>query len=382
MLLSKSRKFIAFCFLLITFSFQSSADLKDGFPANGESVLLIYTTATDFSTELKAAFIEALTEISSSITVDEVQISIGDGSGPGFYDELVNQTGEKSLSKWCQVYDLRFRDDRNNVGWTGQSQEDVITYIGVNTDWELFQDYLNMGGSLFLQGEHHDFYVRNSNLMMFINSVAKSPITQKFVSIQVERFDITDFSSNVENFSSDFNALDGGKLQGNFIGGIDLATKGSGLPLTTLKNGSMAMALAYLPSHLKTDMGRMVVSFESNAFAEDGLKNSTSKAWIQNVYDLLSGCYRYDIKKSFEPDTGKVGQEGTFKIFYENNGAQELQNFTIRDTIPSCLEFISSTPMPTGNNGNAFWWDLPNVPSGSSGEINVRFKSINLPPCN
>lgn len=382
MLFNGFRKFYAFSFLILVLSSSLIADLKDGSPANGESILLIYTTATDFSTELKTAFIEALTEMSPSATIDEVQISIGDGAGPGFYDELVNQTGENNLSNWCQVYDLRFRDDRNNVGWTGQAQEDVITYIGNNTDWELFQNYLNIGGSLFLQGEHHDFYVRNSNLMMFINSVATQPISQKFVSIQVERFDITDFSSTIENFSSDFNTLNGGKLQGNFIGGIDIATKGSGRPLTTLKNGNMAMALAYLPTDLKTDMGRMVVSFESNAFAEDGLKNSTSKAWIQNVYDLLSGCYRYNIEKTFEPDTGKVGQEGTFKIFYENSGVQELQNFTVRDTIPSCLEFISSSPAPSGNNGNAFWWDLSKVPSGSSGEIIVTFKSTHLPPCN
>ncbi len=376
----KQGKRLFFLFISI-FTFSLQADLKDGPPADGESILLIYTTVTDFSTDLKTSFIEALTAVSPSAQVDEIKIAIGDGSGPGFYDELVAQTGEKTLSKWCQVYDLRFRDDRNNVGWTGQSQEDVITYVGTNTDWELFEEYLDMGGSLFLQGEHHDFYVRNSNMIMFINSVATSPITQQFISIQVERVDITDFSSTIENFNSDFNSLDGGKLRGNYVGGVDIVTKGSGQPLTTLKSGAMAMALVYLPENLKTSMGRLIVSFESNAFAEDGLKNSTSTAWIQNVYDLLSGCYRYEIEKTFEPDTGKVGQEGTFKIHYKNNGEQDLQNFVVRDTIPTCLEFISSNPAPSGISGNAFWWNLPNMSPGESGDIIVTFKSIKLPPC-
>lgn len=370
-------------FLLLSFCIISiQADLKDGPPVDGESILLIYTTATDFSTDLKTAFIEALTAFSPSALVDEVQIATGDGSGPGFYDELVAQTGETSLYKWCQVYDLRFRDDKNNVGWTGQAQEDVITYIGTNTDWELFADYLDIGGSLFLQGEHHDFYVRNANLIMFINSVAASPITQTYASIQVDRVDVADFSSTIENFNTDFNSLDGGALRGNFVGGIDIATKGSGQPLTTLKSGAMAMALAYLPENLKTSMGRLVVNFESNAFAEDGLKNSTSTAWIQNVYDLLSGCYRYEIEKTFEPDTGKVGEEGTFKIHYQNNGGQDLQGFVVRDTIPTCLEFISSNPAPSGNNGNAYWWNLPDVAPGESGDIIVTFESVQLPPCN
>jgi uncharacterized repeat protein (TIGR01451 family) len=357
------------------------ADTVDGPPADGESVLIIYTSAstTGFSTDLRNAFKDALLSITPAPTITEVEVKTGDGTGPGFYDELVAQTGQKDLSNWCQVYDLRFRDDRNNIGWTGQNQEDVLTYVGTNTDWELFENYLNAGGSLFLQGEHHDYYIRDANLIMFINDVALQPITQMYANIHIDQGQINTFSADPDNFNTDFNNLNGGYLTGNYAGGIDTANAGSGRPITTLDIG--AMALAWLPQDLKTVMGRMVVSFESNAFAESELQNATSKAWIQNVYDLLSGCYRYDFQKSFVPDTLKLHQEGTFKLAYKNNGAHDMQNFVVSDTIPSCLEFISSTPAPTGNTGNYYWWNISSVPKGGSGIITVNYRSISMPPC-
>ena len=91
-------------------------------------------------------------------------------------------------------------------------------------------------------------------------------------------------------------------------------------------------------------MGRLIVSFESNGFAEPQLQNETSKGWIQNAYDLLSGCYRYDPTKDFTPDTIQVNSEGVFTLSYENNGVHDMYNVKISDTIPTCLEFISSTP--------------------------------------
>ncbi len=353
------------------------ADTIPGPPPDGETVLIIYTSTTDFNISLKDAFKDALTSITPPATVTEVEIKLGDGSSPGFYDELVAQTGESELSEWCQVYDLRFRDDKNNIGWTGQNQEDVLTYIGNNTDWELFEDYLNIGGNLFLQGEHHDYYIRDVNLLMFINYVAQQPITQQYVDIHMDEVAINTFASDPENFSTDFNDLTTGFITGNFAGGINLSNTGSGRPVTTLDIG--AMALAYLPQDLKTSMGRLIVSFESNGFAEPQLQNETSKGWIQNAYDLLSGCYRYDLTKDFTPDTIQVNSEGTFTLSYENNGVHDMFNVTISDTIPTCLEFISSTPAPTGNTNNYYWWIIPTIPKGSSASITVNYRCISLP---
>ncbi len=376
-LCGNTQSIICICFTIFILNANAFSDTIVGPPPDGESCLLIYTSATEYNVGLKDAYKEALLGITPPAEVTELEIKSGDGSGPGFYDELVAQTGKKELSDWCQVYDLRFRDDKNNIGWTGQNQEDVLTYIGTNSDWQLFEDFLNIGGNLFLQGEHHDYYIRDANLIMFINNVAVQPITQQYVNIHMDGFDITDFSATPENFSTDFNDLTTGALSGFFIGGISLNSAGSGRPITTLDVG--AMALAYLPQDLKTTMGRLVVCFESNAFAEPTLANATSKGWIQNVYDLLSGCYRYDLTKDFVPDTILVNTEGTFILTYENNGEHDMKNVMISDTIPTCLEFLSSTPAPTGNTNNYYWWTIPTIAQGSSAKITVNYRCISMP---
>lgn len=354
-----------------------SGDTIVGPPADGEAVLIVYTNTTGFCTALKDAFKNALTSITPPATVTEVVVKAGDGGKPGFYDELEAQTGKKELSSWCQVYDLRFRDDRNNIAWTGQNQEDVLTYVGTNTDWKLFEEYLNKGGSLYLQGEHHDYYIRNANLMMYINHVALKPINQQYADIHMDQVAITNFAATPENFSTDFNNLTGGSINGNFAGGINLKNIGSGRPITTLDIG--AMALAYLPQDLKTTMGRLVVCFESNAFAETDLQTATSKGWIQNVYDFLSGCYRYEFTKSFTPDTIQIESDGVFTLDYQNNGDHDMANVRISDSIPTCLQFISSTPPPTGNTGNFYWWTIPTIPKKTSATIKVNYRCISMP---
>jgi len=353
------------------------ADTIPGPPEDGESVLILFTSTTEYSIALKDAYKDALESIASPAVVTVVEIKSGDGSDPGFYDELVAQTGKKELDDWCQVYDLRFRDDKHMTQWTGQDQEDVLTYIGTNTDWELFENYLNIGGSLFLQGEHAEYYIRNANLLMFVNHVAQQPITQITANV-INACPLNTFSVDPENFSTDFNDLTGGSISGNWVGGISLNNVGSGRPLNT-GDPIGAMALAYLSEDLKTSTGRLVVSFESNAFVEPGLQNATSKGYIQNVYDLLSGCYRYDMTKTFIPDTILVDSTGIFTLAYENNGEHDLDNVTISDTIPTCLEFLSSTPAPTGNTNNYYWWVIPTIAAGTSSTITVNYRCISLP---
>lgn len=356
------------------------ADTDEGVPSVGENILIIYTSCTDYNKELKEAFKEALEAITPKPAVDLLEIKPGDGSGPGLYDELMATFGVERLDDWCQVYDLRFRDDKNNQPWQGIPQEDVLTLIGDNNDYDIFKEYLGNGGSLFLQGEHHDFYVRNTNLLNFVNDVAVTPIGQKMVDITVERVKITDFSSVIENFDMDFNTIKGGTIEGNYVGSIKPSNLGSAHALTSVTNG--AVAIFYYPEDLKTDMGRMIVLFESNAFAEEDLQNDISKKWIQNCYDLLSGCYRYDLEKRFIPATGNLYEEGIFEISYTNKSSRHIESIQIRDSIPSCLKFLKSRPVPTGNSGNIYWWDLKNIASGASGSVKVTFEAVSMPPCN
>jgi hypothetical protein len=375
--------------LLILFLGVAVADDVSGAPVDGESVLIIYTDASidpKPSEDLVKAFEDAFNDMPNPPVITSLIISAGDGSAPGFYDELVAQTGQTELSDWCQVYDLRFREDKNNQGWTGnEKQEDVLTMLGDNSDWELFDNYLDAGGHIYFQSDHHDFYIRNTNLLMFINHIALAPITQANASFESNVQTISNFPSDPMDFNTDFNNISGQSMQSRFPGGIDVVNAGSGRPLGTFAGGATAMALAYLSEDLKRNDGRVVINFETNALYEDegdeALVSATTTAWIQNVYDLLSGCYRYTLEKEFIPDTLMQGEEGKFDISYTNE-MQPLKNFTVTDTIPDCLEFISSSPAPSGNNDNVYWWDLPEVSSGGSGTISVDYKLTKLPPCN
>ena len=355
------------------------ADDIAGAPTDGESVLLIYTSASPLGTDLKDAFTAAFSTIPNPPIVTELVISGGDGTAPGIYDELVAQTGQTELSDWCQVYDLRFREDKNNVGWTGQAQEDVLTMLGANSDWNLFDNYLDAGGHLYFQSDHHDFYIRNTNLFMFLNHIALQPITQQYASFQSDQVTISGFPATPMNFNTDYNNIVGKSFESRFPGGIDIGKNGSGRPLATF--GTVAMALGYLSEDLKRNDGRVVVNFETNALYESALISSVTTEWLQNVYDFLSGCYRYNLTKTFTPDTLMVNQTGTFDITYSNE-KQSLVGFTVKDTMPDCLEFISSTPAPTGNTGDVYWWDLPSVPTGGSGTISVQYRLTGFPPCN
>jgi hypothetical protein len=358
----------------------ASADLVAGAPSPGERILIIWTDAATgtYDTQMRDAFVAALGAIVPAPTIDQVLVSAGDGGSPGFYNELLAQTGESNLNDWCQVYDLRFRDDRNNLAFTGQNQEDVITYLGANNDTQLFTNYLNAGGSLFLQGEHHDYYIRDTNLFAFINSVANAPVTMpsNYAGVRTGAATGGAFPAAPENFNTDFNNIAGGSINTNFAGGIYLAMRGSGQPIgTTNMNADggfpMTTALAWLSGDLRTN-GRLVVNFESNAFTEPALKNATSDAWIQNVYDLLSGCYRYTVTKAFTPTELCVGDAGTFQICYTNLG-KALSNYDIWDTLPNCLSFSSSTPAPTSGSGQFRRWNFPTIGVGASACVTVNF---------
>jgi len=366
-------------------------DAIPGVPNPAERVLIIYTNCTGYNEQLMQAYRDALLAITPAPTVDLLLITCGNRNG--FYDELVAQYGRTDLNLWCEVYDLRFRDDRNNLAFDGTIWEDVLTYIGPagQTDWDLFENFLNQGGHLYLQGEHHDYYCRNVNLIMFINSVAATAIGQSRANVRNGAWTINQYSATPENFNSDFNTLSG-NIFSNYPGGISLPQLGSARALITTDlgasgdpaapGGMSAVVMGYLPADLRTN-GRLVVGWETNAFTEGTLKNALSDAIIQNIYDFLSGCYDYTVEKTFIPDTLCVGESGTFTICYENTG-MAVPSVSIWDTIPSYLTVNSFSAPPTGgpqavSGGNLYWWTFSPLASGANACITVNFTVNSMP---
>jgi hypothetical protein len=341
--------------------------------------------------QLMQAVTTAIGPLASSVQL--LAIHSGD---KGIATELNSQYATSSLSQWCQVYDLRFLDQCNNQGYTGaQFQADLITNSGANNDQLLYQNYMAQGGSLFMQGEHHDFYVRNNGMLQFVNTVAATQVVSSICSTYICPDVNTATPLNMPNpfttnygFNTVFNNLTGAtSISGWYTGGIAAANYGSGLPLITVPSLSYsgttgALMLGWEGGALqgKYSAGKLVASFESNAFIAPQANTWSTQA-LQNLYALLSGCQHYSVNKSFNQPSLCVGLPGSFTLCGTNtSAAATLTNFSLSDTLPTCLTYSSSSsngsPTP-GNTGNLYWWTFPSVAPGASVCVTVQFNVSN-----
>ena len=360
-----------------------------GPPSPAESILVIYTTADTspgacpgcYSVTFKNAFVNALSAVAPPPIITQLAVPTGQF---GIYTALHALPGAPTdLSQWCQVWDLRFRSDQGNVAYTGPNKEDVITFAGANNDTLLYTNYLNQNGHLFLQGEHHDFYIRDQNLFAFINSVASTPksnVAMPYASYNsMNTGAIGGFPAAPNTFNTSFNNIAAGTINAAFPGGLDKIYAGSGEPIGanftdqagdgTMSGKAANTAYAWMSADLNTN-GRLVVNFETNAFATP---NATSDQWIQNVYQLLSGCYKYTLTKAFDQPTLCVGDSSFFTLCYSNTGSTALTNVPLWDTLPSCFSYVSDSLGGATSVGQLYNWVVPSIASGASACVTVNF---------
>jgi uncharacterized repeat protein (TIGR01451 family) len=362
-----------------------SAAWAVGPPNPAESILVIYTDAdiSGYSVTLKNAFVAALGAVVPAPTITQLDIPTGH---VGIYNDLHALAGSPTdLSQWCQVWDLRFRSDKDNIAYTGPNQEDVITFAGANNDTLLFTNYLDQNGHLFLEGEHHDFYIRDLNLFALINAVAATPLNGAQIYADYNAMNpgaIGGFSA-YGGFNVNWNNISAGTINASFPGGLEVNYAGSGHAIGAnfagayySAGGSCNTAYAWGTGDLNTN-GRMVVNFETNAFVAPNA-NATSNEWIQNVYQLLSGCYKYSLTKTFSPTNLCVGDSGTFALCYSNTGSTALTNVPLWDTLPACLTYNSDSQGGATHVGQVYSWSLPSIAAGASACITVNFTVANF----
>ncbi len=341
-------------FLIFYLIVNISADSISGIPPSN-AVLMIYSTYGTYSTQIKDDYKSYLT--STGAVVDEV--SVAQGSGAGFYDELIAQQGSKiidpdnPLKYWCQVWDLRFTDLYSYFGvpcGAPNSEEKISLGAGSTTDQTLFRNFLLNGGSIFFQGEHIDKPCRWENLISFLNSVANTPLAAASPVVVAGGIMTPIYASSPENFNSDFNSLNG-SINTTFYGGIPLGQLGSARPL--VYTGADAIIMGYLETDLNTGAGRIVVSWESNAFVQP---NSTgypvAQQVIQNIYDLLSNSSCIVITNT-PTDTPTITHTPTFTLTGTNTNS-----FTITYTYTA-----TSTPTETSTQTNTFTFTISETPT-------------------
>lgn len=376
-----------------------------------EKILLIYTnwngvssTQPNYPVELEQAFYNALLTVTPAANITTLLIPNGQD---GIYNEL-NSAG-LTLSEFCQVYDLRFGDQEGNAYTLNAAAPppDYLTYFGANSDAQLYENYLAQGGSLFIQAEHTDYRTRDVNILQLVDSVATLPINTQYPDVITSTLGayppdpppgavtINSFTGAYGFNTNDNNISAGATIYGNYVGGIPAGDYGSGQSLTNLSSatssgnlqncgcaGSMALAWESNALNSPYSTGKLVVSFETNAFTETELQDAASTEWIQNLYTLLSGCVHYTVAKTFVPNNLCLGSPGTFTLCATNTSTTAaLTNYTFADTIPTCLTYTSSNPSPTGNSGHFYWWTIPSITAGNTACVTVQFNATSIPPC-
>lgn len=94
--------------------------------------------------------------------------------------------------------------------------------------------------------------------------------------------------------------------------------------------------------------------------------NMASKAVaIGNAADL-------SIEKAASADTVIVGDNLTYLITVTNNGPHAAENVVVSDILPADVTFLSADPVPSGNTGQTYNWNLALLGSGELFVIEIN----------
>jgi uncharacterized repeat protein (TIGR01451 family) len=326
-------------------------------------------------------------DISPAPSVDILAIT----DNQGIYDPLIAAFGDEipdslsggnELSHWTQVYDLRFSNNK------AAAPEYITLGSEPTSDLSLYASFLADGGGLFIQAEYRIFVERNRGVTSVINMLTAQDVFDHTLIGNQQAHTPIDTYSGYDDFSTNFNDLEAidheERLKLVSVGSYPLDQVTDGIPL--LASQDIGHMFLWDSHHLVDQNGRLVVSFNINGWADldpqwQGQVKRGAYASAQNIYALLSGVLDYSIEKSFEPDHGDVGEEGTFFIRVTNNSDHAIADRVITDEVPGCLAVASSSPAWTSQNGNHFTWELPPIAPGETAVIEVDFIVEQFPPC-
>ena len=82
------------------------------------------------------------------------------------------------------------------------------------------------------------------------------------------------------------------------------------------------------------------------------------------------------ITKTVDKTKANVGDELTYTITVKNaRGAAAASNVVVEDTLPNGLQFVSSNPSPTSQNGQKLTWTFSSIAAGGSATITLKVKA-------
>ncbi len=388
------------------------ADNVPGVPTPAGKVLIIYNErgfGYEFSEGAKGTFHAALTGDLSKLTFQNLgahpitdmpaispapQVDVLNVTKTtGIYDELITAfggnipaelSGGRELEYWDLIFDIRFA----NVQGTAANPASISLGNSPTSDMNLYRTFLTAAGGLYVQAEYDVFKARNSGVTSIINQFTNDTFDpDKITSGSSYQLTTADYSSTPENFNKDFNDLtDPTITQPMVVSGGTYPLSGiSGTPL--IKRGTDTFLHLWDSKDLVMQNGRLMIGFDINVFGDHhsdyqgGEITAGTFAFIQNIYDLISGIKYYSVAKEFVPSTIDLNDDGTFTISVTNKSANDLYGFTVKDTVSTCLQVNGATPMWDSNVGNAYEWTIDKIPANSTTVITVDYNATQMPPC-
>jgi hypothetical protein len=354
-------------------------------PTPGDTVLIIYNSGDTYNTTIKNNIVAALNSVGPPYggTPTITELAVPASSNNGIADDIPQPNKVGYLLGFCQVWDLRFISAHNSQAYSGTIQADSITSGCPTCDQELFLEFLRQGGHLYLQGDHAEYYARNESLVSFIQAATGQSLAYPLITPSAVYWNTHD-NTAPDLFNTNYDGVAIGQLGTYYPGYIPAGGWAGGKALTRDASNN-ALTLLWDSAQLSTGNGKMAVMFDSNSFSGDLINITGTNNWqsyVRHLYTTLSTCYNFNATKAVT-NAGPlcVGDSTSFILCTQNTGTRALPAQNIWDSLPSCFNFVSSNPPPSGGAGNYRTWLAPSLNAGQSFCVTVQVTVANGGPC-
>ncbi|MCQ8903754.1 MAG: DUF11 domain-containing protein [Methanothrix sp.] len=156
--------------------------------------------------------------------------------------------------------------------------------------------------------------------------------------------------------------------------------------ITEHYDGNFSFISSYPPPHSGTNVWRIgdlragesgtIRILGSAAESADLIANrveirsaeGSSDEYLLNTTVVSAGL---NISKSASSGLVVPGSRLIYRITYRNDGSYTHKNVRITDILDPAVEYLSSSPEPSGVSGNIYTWRIPELAPGAGGEIEI-----------
>ncbi len=333
--------------VVIGFFYAISTSVWAALPAPPDQILVITTDDTcdgapGYEAAMVTNFQTAMSALGASApTVTTIQTACNATGQVGINAALT--AAGKTLSQFCEVFDLRFLSNPGVQSCTAAGDSSMIT----TNDTTLYLNYLAQGGHLVIVGDNAGFCNRDASIVSFVAAATGCNLGWNVMDTISNNSYTGPFTFSAP-LQGAYNTLTtyGGDYPGYIAAG---STCGA---TSLLTSGSDVFDMLWNSGQLTTGAGTLQLNMDTNALYQGNTLTTGYAAYWQNVYAMNGTCYNFTMTKTVNPPTVCVGQSVTFTVCLKNTGTQNMANPKITDVIPSCMSYVSSTPggSAVGNN--------------------------------